>query len=42
MDVYIGDKTEAKRVFESPNKRWEIGACLSPLDEFTQVSCKWN
>tara|TARA_B100000035_G_scaffold163439_1_gene139234 strand:- start:7851 stop:11315 length:3465 start_codon:yes stop_codon:yes gene_type:complete len=38
MDVYIGDKTEAKRVFESPNKRWEIGACLSPLDEFTQVS----
>lgn len=38
MDVYIGPKTEVKRVFESPNKRWEIGACLSPLDEFTQVS----
>ena len=22
MDVYIGDKTEAKRVFESPNKKY--------------------
>jgi len=38
MDVYIGPKTDATRVFESPDKRWEIGACLSPLDEFTQVS----
>ena len=38
MDVYIGPKTESKRVFDSPNKRWEIGVCLSPLDEFTQVS----
>ena len=38
MDVYIGPKTAAERVFESSNKRWEIGACLSPLDEFTQVS----
>ena len=38
MDVYIGPKTETKRAFDSPNKRWEIGVCLSPLDEFTQVS----
>ena len=38
MDVYIGPKTESKRVFEIPHKRWEVGACLSPLDEFTQVS----
>ena len=38
IDSYIGPKTETKRVFESPNKRWQIAACLSPLDEFTQVS----
>ena len=38
MDVYIGPKSESKRIFEIPHKRWEIGACLSPLDEFTQVS----
>ena len=38
MDIYIGSKSETKRVFDSPNKRWEIGVCLSPLDEFTQVS----
>lgn len=37
IDLYIGSKSIAKRVFDS-NKRWEIGACLSPLDEFTQVS----
>ena len=38
MDLYIGPKIEAKRVFEKVSDRWEIGACLSPLDEFTQVS----
>jgi len=38
MDLYIGPKTDAKRVFEKVSDRWEIGACLSPLDEFTQVS----
>ena len=37
IDTYIGPKSEAKRVFDS-NKRWEIAACISPLDEFTQVS----
>ena len=37
IDTYIGPKSQAKRVFDS-NKRWEIAACLSPLDEFTQVS----
>ena len=37
IDTYIGPKSEAKRVFDS-NRRWEIAACLSPLDEFTQVS----
>ena len=38
MDVYIGGKNEAERIFESTHDRWEVGACLSPLDEFTQVS----
>ena len=38
MDLYIGSKNDAKRVFEKVSDRWEIGACLSPLDEFTQVS----
>ena len=38
VDAYIGTKSETKRVFESTHKRWEIGACVSPLDEFTQVS----
>ena len=38
MDLYIGPKTDAKRVFEKVNDRWEVGVCLSPLDEFAQVS----
>ena len=38
IDQYIGPKSEAKRVYEKVNDRWEIVACLSPLDEFTQVS----
>ena len=38
MDIYIGPKTETERVYECTHDRWEIGACLSPLDEFTQVS----
>ena len=25
-------------MYENPNKRWEFAVCLSPLDEFTQVS----
>jgi len=37
IDLYIGPKTDSKRVFHS-NKRWEVGVCISPLDEFTQVS----
>lgn len=37
MDLYIGTKSETKRVFEQ-NGRFEYGVCLSPLDEFTQVS----
>lgn len=37
LDLYIGSKSENKRVFEK-NGRFEYGVCLSPLDEFTQVS----
>jgi DNA topoisomerase-2 len=38
MDIYIGSKAETARVYEITHDRWEVGACLSPLDEFTQVS----
>ncbi len=38
IDSYIGPKSETKRVYEKPNDRWEVVACVSPLDEFTQVS----
>ena len=38
IDMYIGPKSESKRIYEKVNDRWEIVACLSPLDEFTQVS----
>ena len=38
IDMYIGKKSETKRVFETISNRWEIGVCLSPLDEFTHVS----
>ena len=37
IDQYIGSKSVSKRIFDS-NQRWEVGACLSPLDEFAQVS----
>jgi DNA topoisomerase-2 len=38
ISLHIGEKTEAKRVFEAANPRWEYAVCLSPVDEFTQVS----
>ena len=38
IDMYIGKKSETKRVVETISNRWEIGVCLSPLDEFTHVS----
>jgi DNA topoisomerase-2 len=37
LNLYIGTKEDNKRVFEK-NNRFEYGVCLSPLDEFTQVS----
>ncbi len=38
INMYIGTKTETKRVHEIASPRWEYAVCLSPVDEFTQVS----
>jgi DNA topoisomerase II len=38
IDMYIGSKDEAKRVYESPNDRWEYAVGLSKTHEFAQVS----
>jgi len=38
LNLYIGSKLETKRVFESTDTRWEYAVCLTPVDEFTQVS----
>ena len=38
VNMYIGSNTETKRVFETADDRWEFAACISPYDEFTQVS----
>ena len=39
IHMYIGNKDQTKRLFEtSKNGRWEYAVCLSPVDEFTQIS----
>ena len=38
IDMYIGEKTESKRVYEQPDERWEYAVALAPNHEFTQVS----
>ena len=38
IDLYIGDKTAAPRVYEESNERWEYAVALSPNSEFIQVS----
>jgi DNA topoisomerase-2 len=38
IDLYIGNKTDKPRVYEEANERWEYAVCLSPSEEFTQVS----
>ena len=38
IDRYIGEKGETKRLYEKTDNRWEYAVCISPLDEFTQVS----
>ncbi len=37
VDMYIGDKSEFPRISQNSD-RWECVVCVSPLDEFTQVS----
>lgn len=38
IDLYIGNKTDTKRIYEYNNERWEYAICLSETDEFQQVS----
>ena len=38
VDLYIGSKADTKRIYEEANERWEYAVCLTPNDEFTQVS----
>tara|TARA_Y100001970_G_C14253363_1_gene873395 strand:+ start:494 stop:3952 length:3459 start_codon:yes stop_codon:yes gene_type:complete len=38
IDCFIGKKAETKRIYEKGNERWEYAVCLSPFDEFRQVS----
>lgn len=38
VDLYIGTKDQAKRVYEEEGERWEYAVALSPTHEFTQVS----
>ncbi len=38
VDLYVGNKTDTKRIYENHNGRWEYAVCLAPKDEFQQVS----
>jgi len=38
IDLYIGQKDDAKRVYEAPDERWEYAVAISPTHEFHQVS----
>ena len=38
IDLYIGPKTQSKRVYEHQEERWEYAVALSPAHEFMQVS----
>jgi DNA topoisomerase-2 len=38
IDMYIGDKTTAPRVYEENGDRWEYAVALTPTNEFIQVS----
>ena len=38
IDLYIGNKEDAKRVYEEPNERWEYAVAMSPTHEFSQIS----
>ena len=38
INMYIGDKSTAPRVYEDNGERWEYAVALTPSDEFVQVS----
>ena len=38
VDMYIGNKTTTTRIHESYNDRWEYIVCLTPTNEFCQMS----
>jgi DNA topoisomerase-2 len=38
VNMYIGDKTSAPRVYEESGERWEYAVALTPTNEFVQVS----
>jgi len=38
INLYIGKKSIIKRVHEKSGARWEYAVCISPHDEFAQVS----
>ena len=38
IDMYIGDKATAPRVYEENGERWEYAVALTPTNEFVQIS----
>ena len=38
INLYIGEKANAPRVYEEANERWEYAVALTPTNEFIQVS----
>jgi DNA topoisomerase-2 len=38
INLYIGEKSVAPRVYEEANSRWEYAVALTPTNEFIQVS----
>ena len=38
INLYIGEKSSAPRVYEEANNRWEYAVALTPTNEFIQVS----
>ena len=38
IDMYIGEKSAAPRVYEENGERWEYAVALTPTNEFSQIS----
>ena len=38
VDLYIGSKGDRERIYEEGGERWEYVVCISPSDEFQQIS----